>query len=91
MAFSSTASRTVAVVADDSWKATAFLNIYIKSADGTRRKLGAINLKDSKAFDKAVIERLTAGGDDAIAALKGVLDIDFVRADREVAVSAVGF
>lgn len=75
---------------DDSWKATAFVNLYIKGADG-RRKLGAIALKDSKHFEKAIIERLTTGGPEAIAALMKVLEIDFVRADAEVAVSAVGF
>lgn len=87
------ASRSINVVpvADDSWKATAFLNISITQADGTFRKLGALNLKDSKAFDKAVIERLTKGGDEALAALKEVLHITFVRADVVTPVSSVGF
>lgn len=83
-------SNTVLATADDSWKATAFINLYIKGADG-RRKLGAIALKDSKSFEKAVIERLTSGGPDAITALMKVLEIDFVRADAETPVSAVGF
>ena len=91
MGFNTNTVRSItAGAADDSWKATAFVNLYIKGAEG-RRKLGAIALKDSKAFEKAVIERLTKGGPDAIAALMAVLEIDFVRADAEVPVSTVGF
>ena len=90
MAFNTSSSRVV-TPADDSWKATAFLNIYITLADGTRRKLGAISLKDSKSFDKAVIERLTTGGDDAVASLMKVMAIDFHRADAVTPVANVGF
>ena len=91
MGFNPATRAAVVQVADDSWKATAFLNIYVNQPDGTRRKLGALNLKDSKSFDKAVIARLTEGGPDAIAALLKVLAIDFVRADVETPVAAVGF
>jgi len=45
MAF--TTSKNVAQ--SDNWKASGFLNLYLPSKDGTkRRKLGAIPLKDSK-------------------------------------------
>ena len=73
------------------WKATAFLNIWMPQADGTRRKVGAIALKDSKPFEKAVIERLTKGGDDALTAFMNAVEIDFHRADAVTPVTSVGF
>lgn len=76
---------------DDSWKATAFLNFYLPTADGGQRKIGAIALKDSKAFDKAVIERLTTGGEEAVKAFMNVLMVDFHRADTVTPVASVGF
>ncbi len=73
-------------------KADAFINIWVKRADGTRAKLGAIPLKNSAAYQAGVIERLSKGGDEAIAALMGVLEVDFKLANSEpVAASAVGF
>lgn len=34
---------------NESWKAQGYLNLYLPSQNGGRRKLGAIPLKDSKA------------------------------------------
>ncbi len=45
---------------DTSWKATAFLNIYLPSKDGSKRKLGAIGLKASKDSEAVLIEWLKA-------------------------------
>lgn len=72
---------------DTSWKAQAFINLYIPTADGTRRKVGAIALRDSKAFEAALIARLQEDG--AVQALADVLEIDFQMADKPVA--SVGF
>lgn len=72
------------------WKANRFLNVYIKHADGTRRKLGAIALKTNKAFEKAVIARLDTGPD-ALEKMIGVLEYEYHNADVETPVSAVGF
>ena len=73
-------------------RADAFINIWVKRADGTRAKLGALPLKSSTAYQNGVIERLKSGGDEAIAALMSVLEIDFKMATSEpVAASAVGF
>ena len=73
-------------------KADAFINIWVKRPDGTRAKLGALALKSSTAYQAGVIDRLKTGGDEAIAALMGVLEIDFKMASTEpVAASAVGF
>ena len=90
MAFQN-ASRSVVSTSDDSWKATAFVNLWIKKPDGSRARLGSIPLKDSRAFEKAVIERLTTGGDEAVVALMKALEIDFQRADQVVPVASVGF
>lgn len=51
MAFASNTARTVETT-NDSWKAQGFLNLYLPSKNGSRRKLGAIPLKDSKANEK---------------------------------------
>ena len=42
-----------------SWeKAAGFVNLYLPSKDGKKRKLGAIPLKVSKAQEKALLEWL---------------------------------
>lgn len=45
---------------DDSWKAAGFLNLYLPSKSGGRRKLGAIPLKESKPSEKAILDWLNA-------------------------------
>ena len=73
----------------ESWRATAFLNISFEAEDGKKRKLGAIKLHDSKAFERAVIERLQQEG--AVEELQGKIVIDFQMANKEVSADAVGF
>lgn len=81
-----------AVVVPATNRADAFVNVWIKRADGTRAKLGAIPLKHSTAYQAGVIDRLNTGGDEAIAALMAALEIDFKMATSEpVKASAVGF
>ncbi len=43
---------------NDNWKADGFLNLYLPSKQGGRRKLGAIPLKSGKASEKQLIEWL---------------------------------
>lgn len=43
---------------NDNWKAQGFLNLYLPSKDGGRRKLGAIGLKVAKPNEKAMLEWL---------------------------------
>lgn len=43
---------------DDKWKAQAFINIFLPTADGGRRKLGAIALKANKPSEAELIEYL---------------------------------
>lgn len=54
MAFN-TASAPAATNSNDSWKAQGFLNFYLPSKDGGRRKLGAIPLKESKVNEKTLL------------------------------------
>lgn len=74
---------------DDSWKSQGFVNIYLESKDAegkvvSRRKIGAIPLKDSKPYEAALLSRLTKGGDDALKAMKEVMVLDFQRTDKDV-------
>lgn len=65
---------------DTSWKATAFINLYVPTPDGqSRRKIGAIALRDSKKLDAALIKRLLEDG--GVQALADNLQIDFQMAD----------
>ena len=54
MAFN-TASTPANAQTNDSWKAQGFLNFYLPSKDGGRRKLGAIPLKESKVNEKTLL------------------------------------
>lgn len=43
---------------NDSWKADAFINLYLPGADGSPKKLGAIALHKRKKQDQQLIEAL---------------------------------
>jgi len=60
MAFQTAASGSSSSnVANDSWKADGFINLYLPSANGAkRRKLGAIPLKGSKPSEKELLAYL---------------------------------
>lgn len=40
---------------NDTWKAQGFLNFYLPSKNGGRKKLGAIPLRESKGNEKALL------------------------------------
>lgn len=75
--------------ANDSWKAQAFLNLWVRKADGTRAKIGAIPLRDSRNFDKALIQRLQEDG--AIESLMSAMELDFQMATGRPDGIDVGF
>lgn len=87
MAFTTGVKRNTAAAENDSWKAQAFINLYLPTENGGKRKLISIPLKDAKAYDSALIERMQQDG--SIEALKDALIIDFQLADKEV--KSVGF
>ena len=68
---------------NEQWKADAFINIYLPTSGGKRRKLGFIALKNARAFDQAVIDRLSTGGEEAIQALMKVMEVEFHTAEGE--------
>lgn len=67
---------------NEQWKSDAFINIYVPTAGGSRRKLGYIALKNSRPSEKALIDRLAANPDD-IEALKAVISLDFQLAEGD--------
>jgi hypothetical protein len=68
--------------ADDSWKAQAFVNIYVPTPDGGRRKIGALALKESKPFEAALIERLSS--DEGMQSFVDAVQFDFQMATSDV-------
>lgn len=62
MAFNSNASITSNTASssnnNDSWKAQGFLNFYLPSKQGGRKKLGAIPLKASRHNEKQLLAAL---------------------------------
>ena len=74
---------------DESWKAQAFLNIWVRRQDGSRAKIGAIALRESKAFEKALIERLQQ--DDGLEAMVNSMELDFQMADKPISAINIGF
>ena len=85
MSFKTSISSQVAqpAGANDSWKAQAFINIYLPKpgAEGGRIKIGALPLKSARKFDAKLIERLSTGGPDALAAMANVIELDFQLVD----------
>lgn len=80
MAFNTqTAPAPAAAPTNDSWKAQAFLNIYMPKtgAEGGRIKVGAIPLKAAKKLDASMIERLSTGGPEALQAFANIVEWDF--------------
>lgn len=64
-----------------SWQADAFLNLWLPTKDGGRRKVGYIPLKGNRSFDAAIIERLASGGQEALDAFAEVVEIEFHTAE----------
>ena len=65
-----------AAQANDDWKAQAFLNVWLPTKAGGRRKVGAIPLKISRASDAQLIDFLS-GGEEALRSLVNKLEFDF--------------
>lgn len=74
---------------NDDWKAQAFINIYVPTPDGGRRKIGSIALRESKPFEKAIIARLQEEG--GLESLQANAIFDFQLADKEVSKNDLGF
>jgi hypothetical protein len=56
MAFASNAVQSApSNTSNENWKAQGFLNFYLPSKNGQRRKLGAIPLKETKVNEKQLL------------------------------------
>jgi len=69
------------VAKNENWKSDAFLNIYMPTRQGNRRKVGSIGLKLNRPMDKQLLDYLSDAGEDGLAALKERIELDFQRAD----------
>lgn len=49
------ANNDAAQTADESWKAQGFLNLYLPSKNGSRRKLGSIPLKEARPSEASLL------------------------------------
>ena len=66
---------------NEQWKAKAFLNLFVIVGEGNKRKLIGIPLKEQKAFEKALIERLQEEG--GLEAFSANVTFTFELADKE--------
>lgn len=64
---------------DESWKAQGFLNFYLPSKTGGRKKLGAIPLKESKTNEKQLLAWLNEDPN-RVAQILSRLEIEFQSA-----------
>lgn len=74
---------------NDGWKAQAFINVYVATGEGNRRKLIGIPLKESKAFERMLIERLQQEG--GIEAFAENVSFTFELVDKEVSSKDLGW
>ena len=74
---------------NDSWKATAFLNLYVNTGEGNKRKLVGIPLKEQKAFESMLIERLQQEG--GLEAFAENVSFTFELANKEVSSKDLGW
>lgn len=63
------------------WKAQGFINLYLPTKDGSRVKLGAIPLKDSRNNEKTLLEWLNKDPETNAAKLLAKLEIEFRSAE----------
>ena len=72
----------------ESWKADGFVNLYLPSTDGNKRKkLGAIPLRANKPSEAALLEWLKKDANN-VAKLLSKLELDFQSVEAS---AAIGF
>ena len=72
---------------DESWKAQGFLNFYLPTKGGGKRKLGTIALREGKANEKALIDWLKANPEANVAHLMAKLEVNFQTSEANEASS----
>ena len=72
----------------ESWKAAGFVNLYLPSTDGgKRKKLGAIPLRTNKPAEAALLQWLKADSNN-VGRLLSKLELDFQSVEAS---AAIGF
>ena len=66
---------------DDSWKSQGFLNLYIPTKSGSRRKIGTIFLKESRATDKQLLDAFKRDPEATMKKLMTCLELEFNTAE----------
>jgi hypothetical protein len=66
---------------DDSWKAQGFINFYMPTQGGGRRKLISVPLKQSKPAEAALLHALCEDPETTLQALMNKLEVDFQLAE----------
>jgi hypothetical protein len=79
MAFQQNAAAVADTPSNDKWKAQGFLNFYLPSKTGGRKKLGAIPLRDSKGNEKQLLAWLNEDPS-RVAKILASLEIEFQSA-----------
>lgn len=79
MAFNNKSNTDNTDSSNEGWKAQGFLNLYLPSKDGKKRKLGAIPLKESKPSEKALLVWLNEDPT-RVAKILSALQIEFQSA-----------
>lgn len=74
---------------NENWKATGFLNIWVRRTDGSRYKIGAVALREQRVQEKALIDRLSK--EDGVEALMAAMEVDFQLVNKDPAQVNVGF
>ena len=80
MAFKNNSS--AAAETNTSWKAQGFLNFYLPSKDGGRRKLAGIPLKDTKANEKTLREWLEQNPEKNLRTFMDKLEVEYQSATQ---------
>lgn len=83
MAFNRNSSAAAAAAeTNTSWKAQGFLNFYLPSKDGGRRKLAGIPLKDTKANEKTLREWLEQNPEENLRTFMSKLEVEYQPATQ---------
>lgn len=80
MAFEPNTASAPGKTNDAAWKAQGFLNFYLPTQDGGRRKVGAIPLKGNKPSEKQLLEWLTADPEANAQAMINAMVMEFQSA-----------
>ena len=89
MAFKNSTNARNSGEQNEGWKAQAFINVYVATGEGNKRKLIGIPLKEAKAFENMLIQRLQQEG--GLEAFAENVSFTFELADKEVKASDLGW